>query len=512
MGTYQPIIGLEIHIQLKTASKMFCACANNADELKPNTNVCPICLGHPGVLPVVNEEAIQQALKLALALGCEIPRSSKFDRKHYFYPDLPKGYQISQYDEPLAIGGNLKYFVGPVKKHIRFERLHIEEDSGKLVHLETSQTTLIDFNRAGIPLAELVTKPDFENPKDARAFLQELRLICRLLDVSDADMEKGHLRCDANVSLRPDDETFAELKKIKRLKLENRLFWPKTEIKNLNSMKSVEDALNFEIKRQRSLWEKGTPPMDLATRGWDDGTKQTMEQRIKETQEDYRYLPEPDLPRLNVADKTLETIQALLPELPSNMRDRFEREYHLDATTRDILVQRPGVATFFEQVCMELNGWLESQEQDEETAMRESKKLYSTAAQWILTKLFEALAAKQLDFTSMKLDPENFAELLLLFKQGKLNSTTTMTLLLEMVATNADPGSLVAERMLGQVENEDELVPICELVIHENPEIAEGYRKGKTAVIQFLIGQVMKKSHGKAKPDLVKKILETLLR
>ncbi|MBI5467056.1 MAG: Asp-tRNA(Asn)/Glu-tRNA(Gln) amidotransferase subunit GatB, partial [Candidatus Kerfeldbacteria bacterium] len=278
MATYEAVIGLEVHVQLKTKSKMFCRC-DNRDDQTPNSAICPICTGQPGALPLPNQQAIDWAVMASLALGCSINQESKFDRKSYFYPDLPKGYQISQYDKPFGYAGQVKVRVGTDAKLFRIHRLHLEEDAGKLIHGDG--TTLVDLNRAGTPLMEIVSEPDFRTPAEAKAYMQELRLIMRYLGISDADMEKGHLRCDANISLRPTGD--------------DRLY-PKTEIKNLNSFRAVERALQFEIERQRALWEDGQAPQTQATRGWDDASQKTVEQRTKEEAADYRYFPEPDLP------------------------------------------------------------------------------------------------------------------------------------------------------------------------------------------------------------------------
>jgi len=305
MEKHQPVIGLEVHVELKTKSKMFCSCLNNSLERYPNTNICAICMGHPGTLPVINEEALKKVLKTGLALNSVIPKHSKFDRKNYFYPDLPKGYQISQYDEPLCVGG----FLTINGKKINITRVHLEEDTGKLVHPRGADYSLVDFNRAGIPLMELVTEPDIGLAKEARSFAEELRLILRYLDVSNADMEKGEMRVEANISLRDGSKLGA-----------------KVEIKNLNSFRSVEYGINYEIDRQAKLLQSGKKIVQ-ETRGWDDVKEVTVSQREKEEAHDYRYFPEPDLPPLAFLPKDVQKIKSRIPELPSLRRERFKKQF-----------------------------------------------------------------------------------------------------------------------------------------------------------------------------------------
>ena len=346
----ETVIGLEIHIQMKTKSKMFCSCSNDSDDTKANTHVCPICLGHPGTLPVANKQAIKLGTMMALALDCNISKKSIWARKNYFYPDLSKGYQISQFEEPLAENGHLTVQVKDKKYRIGINRLHLEEDAAKNFH--SKDKTLVDYNRGGTPLAEIVTEPDFRSPEETRAFLTELRLMARYLGVSDADMEKGHLRCDANISLRPAGE--------------NKLY-PKTEVKNLNSFKSVEKALSFEVKRQSAEWKKGTPIDFQSTRGWDEHKLKTVEQRDKEESADYRYFPEPDLPPIIYTEKEVKKIQADLPELPQQKRERFKSEYELKIQDANVLVEDKHIADYFEKVMMEMRTWSETLEETEGT-------------------------------------------------------------------------------------------------------------------------------------------------
>ena len=509
---FETIIGLEIHVQLKTKSKMFCGCSNESDDYAPNTAICPVCMGHPGTLPTMNRQAIDYALRLARALNFTISTNSKFDRKHYFYPDLPKGYQISQYDEPLASDGHIVLLTKGSRKRIRFERLHLEEDAAKLVHIPGRETSLVDFNRAGTPLVEMVTKPDIETPEEARAFLQELRLIVRLLNISYGDMEKGHLRCDANISLRPTQETLHELRENKQFTLEDRELWPKTEIKNMNSFRSVEQALVYEVKRQTELWKKGTPPMEQSTRGWNDSEKQTVLQRTKETSEDYRYLPEPDLSRVIVAEEWIKEIEAEMPELPQMRRDRFDEQYHLDPAVRDILIEQHHAGDFFEEVASEIKAWIDAEPAQQKINKDAADELLRTASAWLVTKLFEILSKENLSLQDMRLTAENFAELLLMFYKKIVNSSSAMKVLEAMVMTGEDPSNLVEKMGLTQVEDDDAIVSSAEEVLREHADIVAQYHSGKSSVIQFFVGQVMKKTKGRANPQKAKSVLEVLLR
>jgi len=509
---FETVIGLEIHVQLKTATKMFCGCLNSTDDYEPNRSICAVCMGHPGVLPRTNYQAVDFALRLAQSLDFTISRDSKFDRKHYFYPDLPKGYQISQFDEPLASNGSLIYFFNARRKKIRFERLHLEEDAAKLVHISGSFSSLVDFNRAGTPLVELVTKPDFTSPEEARAFLQELQLIVRTLGISDADMEKGQLRCDANISLRPDKETFIALQRFPDFENEQRLLWPKTEIKNMNSFRSIERALTFEVKRQTLLWEEGKPPRVETTRGWDDEKDETLPQRSKESSEDYRYLIEPDLPRILVSLERLSEIESEAPELPQRRRDRFDAQYHLDAVIRDVLVTDRDAADFFEEVISEVQAWLIAKKPKHNISKQDKEQLVIFSSSWIITKLFEVLREKNVTFATMKLSAENFAETMLLLHEKIINSSTATKMLRTMVVSGEDPSNLVESQGLQQLTNQDELVVLVQQVLDENVLQVEEYKLGKISLLQFFIGKVMQKTSGRAAPELTKKILETLLR
>ncbi|MFH1173450.1 MAG: Asp-tRNA(Asn)/Glu-tRNA(Gln) amidotransferase subunit GatB [bacterium] len=488
----EPVIGLEIHVQLKTKSKMFCGCDNTGEDQSANTTVCPVCTGQPGTLPALNRQAISCGLKAALALNCQIAKKTKFDRKNYFYPDLPKGYQISQYDQPLATNGWL--VINDEK--IRLNRLHLEEDAAKLQHGD-NKSSLVDFNRAGTPLIEIVTEPDIKTPQTAKLFLQELRLLMRYLKISDADMEKGHLRCDANISLRAHGD--------KKL-------YPKTEIKNLNSFKSVERALEYEIMRQTKLWLTNTPPITETTRGWDDKKQITLEQRSKEGEQDYRYFPEPDLPPIVIDQKWLEEVKNSLPELPQAKQARFIEEYDFSPSDAKTLVNNNELADYTEQVISELKAWLMDLEEmdgsEEEIWEKHKKKLANSTASWLINKLGGLLTEKKMDFKEVEITPENFAEFITLVYQGKINSRQAQDILKEMLETKADPSHIMDDHKMSQVSDEQELLKTIKKIIKNNPQQTEEYKKGKEALLKYFVGQAMKETQGQAEPMLLEKLLK----
>ncbi|MDP2812359.1 MAG: Asp-tRNA(Asn)/Glu-tRNA(Gln) amidotransferase subunit GatB [bacterium] len=501
MPKYETVIGLEIHLQLKTKSKMFCSCSNDADNQPPNTLVCPVCLGHPGTLPTLNSEAVRMGIMMGLALNCKIRKKSKFDRKNYFYPDLPKGYQISQFDEPIAYGGHLVIDSGDETWSIGIERLHLEEDAAKNIH--QGNKTLVDFNRGGTPLAEIVTQPDFRNPKDARIFLEQLKLIAKYLGVSDADMEKGQLRCDANISLRPSGDHD---------------FYSKTEIKNLNSFKAVEKALEFEVLRQTKLWDDKNPPQITETRGWDENKKETISQRSKEGSSDYRYFPEPDLPPLVIDEKLIEKLQSEMPELPFDKKQRFVKEYALSSQDAWVLVYKRFWANYFEGLMSDLRAWLfranrVSEDSDYATKLwdEQKEKLSKLSYGWISTGIF-ALLDNNFKTKDFKISAENMAEFISLIYQNKINSSAAQIVLKEMFAGADDDPSHIAERLdLAQIDDDSTLEGMVIEVIMSNPKQVEEYKSGKVAVLKFLVGQVMKESKGKANPEKAEKILKEKL-
>lgn len=501
MSKYEAVIGLEIHLQLKTKSKMFCSCAN-LDDQPVNTLVCPICLAHPGTLPTVNKEAIKLGLAMALALNCKINKHSKFDRKNYFYPDLPKGYQISQFDEPIASEGHL--FLRQDGQKVRFgiERLHLEEDAAKNIHQHGK--TLTDFNRAGTPLAEIVTKPDFREPAQAREFLQELRLIARYIGVSDADMEKGHMRCDANISLRPKGQ--AKL-------------YTKIEVKNLNSFRSVERALNYEIERQTKLWEEKKVPKLTETRGWDENKGITVLQRTKEGSSDYRYFPEPDLPPLVIDDEFLASAQSLIPELPYAKEERFYTEFALAPRESRVLIEQKFWANYFEKVMSELRDWLsEKNKVRPDSALAEKywdkhkEKFSHLAFSWISTELF-ALTKDIKKIDKCQIDPENMAEFLTLIFENKVNSSAGQSIIRAMYNSKDDDPHHIAQKLdLLQIDDEDSLNDLVIKVIMSNHQQVQDYQNGKEALLKYFVGQVMKESKGKANPQVIEKILKEKLK
>ncbi|MBI2644053.1 MAG: Asp-tRNA(Asn)/Glu-tRNA(Gln) amidotransferase subunit GatB [Candidatus Wildermuthbacteria bacterium] len=479
---YIPTIGLEIHAELKTKSKMFCACANDPLEQHPNLNICPICMGHPGTLPVANEEAIKKVIKVGLALNCRIARYSKFDRKNYFYPDLPKGYQISQYDMPLCQKGYLEID----GKKIDITRIHLEEDTGKLIHPAGADYSLVDFNRAGVPLMELVTEPDITNAKQARQFAQEFQLILRYLGVSDADMEKGQMRVEANVSVRPEGQ-------------EN--LGTKVEVKNLNSFRSVERAIEFEIKRQIKATESGQKIVQ-ETRGWNDAKGETFSQREKEEAHDYRYFPEPDLPPLSFGDEYIERLRFELPELPQARRERFGREYGLSEKAVEVFVANKDIGEFFEKAISELGPGIPKDR---------LQKLIQLSANYIISDLMGLLEGAGVEGEDFLITPENFAELVVLIEEGKISSAIAKAVLKEMFATGADPDHVIADKGLSQIADKASVEKIAREIIEKNPKAVQDFQQGKTTALQFLIGQMMAATKGTISPDLANQTLRSLL-
>src|SRR3989338_1387544 len=483
----KPVIGLEIHVQLKTNSKMFCACAHSGEEKPINTTVCPVCLGHPGTLPVPNKTAIEWAIFSALALSCEIPLESKFDRKHYFYPDLPKGYQISQYDEPFGKNG----FLFIEDKKIRINRLHLEEDAAKLLHSKVQGCTIIDFNRAGTPLMEIVTEPDIESPETAGNTLRELRAIMRSLQVSEADMEKGHLRCDANISLKKEG---------------SRVLNPKIEIKNLNSFRAVERALNYEIKRQEQLWKDGKAPSHQSTRGWNDERGITEEQREKESAHDYRYFPEPDIPPIKFKIADIRAIKKTLPELPKQKRERFHKQYGFSISDANLLTRDYALADYAEKVMSELLAWMESIAQESEE--NSGQRLAKLAANWLINNL--APLVKN-DWKTLSVSPENFAEFVSLILEGKISSRAGQTVLQKMLLTGTDPVDIIQTENLAQTHDESELAEVVSKVIAENQKVVADFRAGKTNAVKPLIGAIMKATKGRANPKVAEELLKKII-
>ncbi len=477
MSKYQPTIGLEIHVELKTESKMFCSCSNDPEERRPNINICPVCMGHPGTLPVINWEAVKKVIKTGLTLNCQVPEYSKFDRKNYFYPDLPKGYQISQLYQPLCREG----FLEIDGKKIKIKEIHLEEDTGSLIHPPGADHSLVNFNRAGIPLMELATEPDMDSAKEARKFAQEFHLIMHYLGVSDADMEKGQMRVEVNISLSEKKEVLGT----------------KVEIKNLNSFRAVEQAVEYEIKRQAGILDKRKKVIQ-ETRGW-DGTKGiTVSQREKETAHDYRYFPEPDLPPLHITRDIINEIKAEIPELPVKKRERLVREYGLEENSAKIFVYNKALGEFFEKVISELPPNLPKDK---------LSGLVKLSSNYIITDLQGILEGNSVNSENFKITPENFGEFITLIHSGQISSKIAKQVLAEMFKTGADPSNIIEEKGLVQITDEDEIEKIIKEVISKNPKVVQDFKKGKTNAFQYLIGQIMAVSKGKANPGTVSKIL-----
>jgi len=487
---YIPVIGMEVHIELKTKSKMFCDSKNGLGlEKEPNIHICPICTGQPGTLPVPNRQAIEFVQLMGLALNCEIAKESKFDRKNYFYPDLPKGYQISQYDQPLCKSGKLEVESG---KTIGITRIHLEEDTGKLIHPAGADYTLVDFNRAGVPLMELVTEPDFQSGAEARIFCQKLQQICRYLGISDADMEKGNMRCEANVSLYKEGK--------------DKLSGVKVEVKNINSFKFVEKAINYEIERQTELLENGKKVVQ-ETRGYDSSKNITISQRTKESAHDYRYFPEPDIPPMKFDNGYINKLKSKLPEFPDAKTKRFQEQYNLASDNANIIVNEKQLADYFECVVSEIREKIKSKE-----IASDEIKVVKLAANYFITELRKYLLETKQSMETFKVTAENFAELMGIIADGKISSSAAQAVLYEMIKTGGDPSHIIEEKNLLQISDERGLETAVNKVIDNNPKSVEDYKKGKENALQFMVGQIMKETKGKANPQIVAELLRKKLR
>jgi aspartyl-tRNA(Asn)/glutamyl-tRNA(Gln) amidotransferase subunit B len=469
MTDFKTTIGLEIHVQLKTESKMFCSCDNNAQDAEPNTLICPVCLAMPGTLPVANKEAIDMTIKTGLAFNSDIPEESKFDRKHYFYPDLPKGYQISQYDKPLCKGGEIQ--VGD--ETITLNRIHLEEDAGKLTHPVGKNYSLVDLNRAGTPLMEIVTEPDISSPGQAKKFLQELQLALRYLNVSDADMEKGHLRCDANISVQRGDKSS-----------------PIIEIKNLNSFKFVEQALSYESKRLSDDYSNWEEKRVKITRGFDSKKGVTFEQRHKEEAADYRYFPEPDIPPIKIDKKYVDQIRSQMIELPKNKKERYVK-VGIRPDVADKIVSNPNIAEYLET----------------------SNMLKKELAHFISEEVTAAITKSKITFDEYKkrVPITAIADLLNLVGSGIVSKTAAKSIFSRMVDTGKSPKEIIEESGSAQISDSDELNAMVAETVNNNPDLAEKYRLGKTQVLGFFVGDIMKKTSGRANPQLLNKLLKEYL-
>ncbi|TXH00372.1 MAG: Asp-tRNA(Asn)/Glu-tRNA(Gln) amidotransferase subunit GatB [Candidatus Moraniibacteriota bacterium] len=491
MANYEATIGMEVHAELKTASKMFCSCKNGLGlETTPNVNICQVCTAQPGALPVPNARAIEAVQKVGLALNCALRFQSKFDRKNYFYPDLPKGYQISQYDEPFCEAGTMEIDGKP----FRITRIHLEEDTGKSMHPEGADYTLVDYNRAGVPLMELVTEPDFSTAKDARAFCQKLRQILRYLEVSDADMEKGQMRCEVNISLHKVGE--------------DRLSGTKVEIKNLNSFRSVERSIEYEIKRQTEALENGETIVQ-ETRGWDEGRGITVSQRKKESAHDYRYFPEPDIPPFVFTQADIERLKADLPELPDAKVKRLVVEYGLPVADTVILTEEKEVASYFEAVVSELGAKIDGGE-----TKAELPRMIKLAANYFITEVRKYLTNEGRGIEKLPITAENYAEFIVIVADGKINSSAAQTVLKEMLSGadgDTDPSHIIDRLNLAQMSDTGELESIVDTILSNNAQSVADFKAGKQNAFQYLIGQVMKETKGKANPQMVSEILKKKL-
>jgi aspartyl-tRNA(Asn)/glutamyl-tRNA(Gln) amidotransferase subunit B len=479
---YEAVIGLEVHAELDTRSKMFCSCAVvDTSVSEANLAVCPVCTGMPGVLPVVNRRAVEFALRVALALQCEIAPVSIFARKNYFYPDLPKGYQISQYEYPLASNGHLMLQTQDGERRIRIRRVHLEEDTGKLTHIhhDDADYSLVDLNRAGVPLLEIVSEPDLHSASEVRAFATHLRSILRYLKVNSGDLEKGVLRIEPNISVRP---------------LGSNEFGTRVEVKNLNSFRALERSVAFEIERQIELLMVGKT-VDQQTVGWDEKLGETVLQRTKEGEDDYRYFPEPDLPPLIVDADWIKRIEAELPELPRAKLHRFFHDYQLSEYDANVLVSELSVANYFEQVLTSLA---------EQSSQEISPKM---VANWITGELFGLLNQNNLSIEHTSVTPQGMADLLLLISQGTINQNTAKTVLAEMFQSAKSADEIVAEQGLTQISDNEFITGLVARVISENPEQVDQYLKGKTSLERWLFGQVMRKAEGRANPQVVQEEL-----
>jgi len=471
MSQFETVIGLEVHAELSTNSKIFCGCPTEFGA-PPNTHTCPICLGHPGVLPVTNKQAVEFAMKAALALNCEISRETKFDRKNYFYPDSPKAYQISQYDQPIGKNGWIEIEVSGEKKRIGINRLHLEEDAGKLTHSEYGGGSLVDFNRVGVPLIEIVSEPDLRSPEEAKAYLEKLKAILQYTGVSDVRMEQGSLRCDANVSIRP---------------VGQKEFGTKTELKNMNSFRNVQAGLEYEVERQKLVLMSGGQVVQ-ETRRWDENNRKTVTMRSKEEAHDYRYFPDPDLVRMQISEEWIEAVRASIPELPDARQARYMNEYGLSRDDAAVITMSKEAADFY----------------DETVKTGADPK---AAANWLMVELYAYLNANNLELKDVKITPQGLGEMIKLIENGTISSKIAKTVFKEMVETGKEPRAIVEEKGLVQISDEGALRQVVADVIAANPQAVEDYKAGNEKALGFFVGQVMKQTKGKANPPLVNKLL-----
>ena len=468
---YETVIGLEVHVELHTKTKIFCGCST-AFGAPPNTHTCPICLGHPGVLPVLNRQAVEYAMKAVMALNCEIGSVSKFDRKNYFYPDSPKAYQISQYDQPIGLNGWIDIEVNGETKRIGITRLHLEEDAGKLTHVDGGYASLVDLNRVGTPLVEIVSEPDIRTPEEAKAYLEKLKAIMQYCDVSDVKMEEGSLRCDANISIRP----WGQEK-----------FGTRTELKNMNSFRGVQRGLEYEQWRQAEVLDSGGAVVQETLR-WDDAQGKTISMRGKEEAHDYRYFPDPDLVRILIDDEWKARVRASIPELPDARKARYVAELGLPSYDADVITSSKKLADFFEE------------------SLRYTKDA-KAVSNWIMGDLLGYLNANSLELEDVKETGQGLGEMIGLMEKGTISSKIAKTVFKAMLETGKLPQQIVEEQGLVQISDEGAIKAVVDQIVTNNPQSVEDYKAGKEKAIGFLVGQVMKETKGKANPALVNKLL-----
>jgi aspartyl-tRNA(Asn)/glutamyl-tRNA(Gln) amidotransferase subunit B len=467
---YEGVIGLEVHAELKTETKLFCGCSTRFGA-PPNTQTCPVCLGLPGVLPVLNEKALRFTVKVGLAVGCEVSKFSKFDRKNYFYPDLPKNFQISQYDKPLCRGGVLEFSSNGETRKVGLIRVHVEEEAGKLIHFPDGESG-VDFNRVGIPLLEIVSKPEIYSPEEAYDYLVGLKLLLQYLDVSDCNMEEGSLRCDANVSVRPKGQE---------------QLGTQIEVKNMNSFNAVRRSLAYEIERQSEVLESGGK-LVRETRRWDPDSQRTVSMRSKEWAHDYRYFPEPDLVPIVLDKPWIDEVRATIPELPEARKKRFTQEYGLSEYDAGVLTSQKAFADYYEE-CVRLHD------------------NYKSVCNWVMVGVLRELNERKIALEALPVSPKMLADMVRMIDGGKITSNIAKTVFAEMAETGKPPEKIVEEKKLSPMTDAGEIEGVIEAVIAQNPKPVQDYLAGKGRAIEFLVGQVMKAARGKADSQFVKKIL-----